>query len=168
MVRRVALVVLALGLGGPMAGCNSNPPPRPMPQPMTQSTSQSMPQQATPRSQQAQTQEQPAEREAQTTRTAERPSDAPAAARSAEPPATPATPVVVQSDEPGWYRPGVFELEGVEHRAFAVTAADVREARSEAMRLAYDAYPRGQVAAHEAVRLADGSWRFYVLMAAGG
>lgn len=160
MVRLVMCLGALAGAFAGMGGCNSNPPPRPMPQPLTQSTSQSTSQQATPRTQQAQTQEQPADREAQATRTAERPSDAPAAARSAEQAAA--------SAEPNWYRPGVFELEGVEHRAFAVTAADVREARSAAMRLAYDAYPRGQVAAHEAVRLADGSWRFYVLMAAGG
>jgi hypothetical protein len=70
--------------------------------------------------------------------------------------------------QPGWFRPEPHEVDGREHRAFAVTAGDVREARAQAMAAAYRAYPHGAVAAHEAVRQSDGTWRFYVLMAAGG
>jgi hypothetical protein len=129
-----------------LAGCASNPPPRPMPQPVTQS------------SQGLQTR--------QTQQTAENPERQTAGQTAANP--APALEAPTQTAEPDWYRQGPFEVDGREHRAFAVTAGDVREARSQAMLLAYEAYPKGAVAAHEAVRQADGSWRFYVLMARGG
>ena len=155
MVRMLPLMLTAALL----AACNSNPPPRPMPQPSTQPTTHptaAQPQQEQPRQQAAQP--------TQPERTAQGSQTSPAPTQQA--PAQPAAGGAAA--QPEWYRDGVFRLEGVEHRAFAVTAGDVRDARSQAMLLAYEAYPKGHVAAHEAIRLADGSWRFYVLMAAGG
>ncbi len=132
-----------------LAGCASNPPPRPMPKPVTQRGQAQQPKQVT----------EPPERQVAT-----QGASTPAPAREA--PAQPAHPA--GATEPEWYRQGAFDVEGREHRAFSVAAGDVREARSQAMQLAYQTYPNGEVAAHEAVRQADGSWRFYVLMAAGG
>ena len=151
MVRMLPLMLTAALL----AACSSNPPPRPMPQPSTQPTAAQR-QQEQPRQQAAQP-TQP-ERTAQGSQTRQVPTQ--------QAPTQPAAGGA--SAQPEWYRDGAFRLEGVEHRAFAVTAGDVRDARSQAMLLAYEAYPQGHVAAHEAIRLADGSWRFYVLMAAGG
>lgn len=126
-----------------LAGCSSNPPPRPMPQPATQRGASEQPPRDT---------EQPQRQIA---------SRAPAAVDAGrEAPG--------RAAEPEWYRPDAYEVDGREHRAFSVAAGDVREARGRAMLLAYEAYPDGRVAAHEAVRQADGSWRFYVLMASGG
>lgn len=146
MVRMASLGVLGAVSLAILAGCASNPPPRPMPQPVTQRGQTEKPQQAT---------ETP---EAQVARRDTAPLDA---AREAPLQAG-------QSTQPRWYRQGAYEVDGREHRAFSVTAGDVREARGQAMLLAYETYPDGEVAAHEAVRQPDGSWRFYVLMAAGG
>jgi len=126
-----------------LSGCSSNPPPRPMPQPVTQRGSSEQPSQAA---------EKPERQVA---------SQAPASVDAAR--VGPSQPA-----QPEWYRQGAYEVDGREHRAFSVAASDVREARSQAMLLAYETYPDGRVAAHEAVRQSDGSWRFYVLMAAGG
>lgn len=152
MIRIATLGTVLAFVFGLSAGCASNPPPRPMPKPVTQRGQAQQPTQAeTP--------------ERQTTgQLASQGASTPAAAREA--PAQPAQPA--ESSEPEWYRQGAFDVEGREHRAFSVAAGDVREARSQAMQLAYQTYPNGEVAAHEAVRQADGSWRFYVLMAAGG
>ncbi len=139
---RIATLGTVLAL---LAGCSSNPPPRPMPQPVTQRGQSQPPKQA-----------QPPERRVASQRASD-----PSPAREA--PTQPG-----QSTEPEWYRQGAFQVDGREHRAFSVSAGDVREARGQAMLLAYETYPHGQVAAHEAVRQPDGSWRFYVLMAAGG
>lgn len=147
-VRRTWTV--ALGVTGLMlVACSSTPPPRPLPEPRSQQPTQL------------------AERP-RTTQPERSTSQADALAREASP--TPAAPArsAAETGPPGWFRDGAFEIDGREHRAFAVTAADVRAARGQAMALAYERYPRGHVAAHEAVRQADGSWRFYVLMAAGG
>lgn len=122
-----------------LTGCASNPPPRPMPQPVTQRGQTEKPER----------------------RVASQDAAPVDAAREAPMQAD-------QPTEPQWFRQGAYEVDGREHRAFSVTAGDVREARSQAMLLAYETYPKGQVAAHEAVRQPDGSWRFYVLMAAGG
>lgn len=150
MVRMASLgLVGAVVLGG-LAGCASNPPPRPMPKPATQSASQRA---QTQQSQQTQQATETSERQ-----TAGQTAASPAMAREAP----------TQATEPEWFRQGAFEVEGREHRAFSVAAGDVREARSQALQLAYQTYPQGAVAAHEAVRQPDGSWRFYVLMAAGG
>lgn len=127
-----------------MVACSSNPPPRPLPEPLGQRP---------------------------TERPTERPQQRPAQGNAEAPQplaSTPTPPPAASSRTPAWYQQGAFDLGGREHRAFSVTAADVREARSEALRLAYEAYPAGAVAAHEAVRLADGRWTFYLLMASGG
>ena len=142
MVRMASLgLVLAM-----VAGCASNPPPRPMPQPATQRS-------------QSEERVQPTEQP-----------DRQVVAQDAAPlDAAREAPVQAgQPTQPEWFRQGAYQVDGREHRAFSVTAGDVREARSQAMLLAYETYPKGHVAAHEAVRQPDGSWRFYVLMAAGG
>ena len=143
-----------------LVACATNPPPRPMPSPLLgQGVQESSQRQAEGSRQIA---EQP-----QSTR-GDR-------ARSADATIAPPKPATAQARsgdgrpaQPAWYKEGVQTLDGREHRAFAVTAADVRDARNRALRLAYEAYPDGAVAAHEAVLLGDGTWRFYVLMAASG
>lgn len=142
MVRMASLgCILAL-----LAGCSSNPPPRPMPQPITQRGQTEQPRRA-----------------------AEKPETQVASQDTAPVDAAREAPIQAsRATEPEWYRQDAYEVDGREHRAFSVIAGDVREARSQAMLLAYETYPDGHVAAHEAVRQADGSWRFYVLMAAGG
>lgn len=135
-----------------MAACSSNPPPKPLPEPQVPRGSQ--------RSAEGASQE--------TTRAAvPTPRVEAQASKPAAQPA-PAAGVGAPGDPPAWYRQGPFEMGGREHRAFASTATDVREARTGAMRLAYEAYPSGVVAAHEALRSGDGRWTFYVLMASGG
>ena len=137
---RLALGLIALAA---MVSCSSNPPPRPLPGPKP-----------TPQVQQS------------------TPAAGPKPAQASPDPDPIHTPTQAQAPAPdgppAWYRTGAFDLGGRAHRAFAVTAADVREARGEAMRRAYEAYPAGTVAAHEAVREGDGRWTFYVLMASGG
>ena len=135
-----------------VAGCSTNPPPRPLPSPtpLTRTTDSSRTNPpATPRNATS-NQEHEAER------------------RVARHEPAPQAPAQAASQQPAWYKEGVQTLDGREHQAFAVTAADVRDARNRAMALAYQAYPDGAVAAHEAVRLADGTWRFFVLIAANG
>ncbi|MEQ8845369.1 MAG: hypothetical protein RIB58_11000 [Phycisphaerales bacterium] len=152
-----------------LAACSSNPPPRPLPSPTPRTEAPSQTQQqrtaqrpaaqaSQPQSPTQQPAEQPVERTAEQTteQTTEQ-----TAEQSTDRQPTPGL-------QPDWYKPGVQTLDGAEHRAFAATAPDVRDARRQAMAEAYDAYPKGQVAAYQAVRLADGGWRFYVLMAAGG
>ncbi len=149
VVRMSSLGVLGAVSLAWLAGCASNPPPRPMPQPVPQRDHTQRPKPAanTPERQTA-------------SQTASQTAANPAPAR--ETPTQDTEPA-----EPEWYRQGAYEVQGREHRAFAVTAGDVRDARSQAMLLAYEAYPEGAVAAHEAVRQPDGSWRFFVLMAEG-
>lgn len=150
MVRMAGLGVLGAASLAILAGCASNPPPRPMPQPAT-----------VPTSQRGQTQQPRHAGEEPHVRVATQDTAPLDAAREAPLQAG-------QPTQPQWYRQGAYQVDGREHRAFSVTAGDVREARSQAMLLAYQTYPRGEVAAHEAIRQPDGSWRFYVLMAAGG
>ncbi len=148
---RTALGVACGALLVTASACSTNPPPRPMPSPtpLTRAAEPSRenpptaPERATP------TQGRQAERRV----------------ARAEP--APQAPARAKGEPPAWYTDGVQTLGGLEHRAFAVTAADVRDARNRAMALAYEAYPDGAVAAHEAVRLADGSWRFFVLISKG-
>lgn len=163
--KRISMAALGAGVLSVVA-CSSTPPPRPLPEPRSQISGQASRQSSSQASSQRAATDERA-REGTPTRTAQAetpptttdPSQpAPAAASS-----TPTTPTT-----PDWYREGAFEIDGREHRAFAVTAGDVREARGQAMAMAYQRYPGGHVAAHEAVRLNDGRWRFFVLMAAGG
>ncbi|MFI4917441.1 MAG: hypothetical protein ACIAS6_13165 [Phycisphaerales bacterium JB060] len=142
------MTAMALGTGVLLlAACSSTPPPRPLPEPKSQASRQVSGQSSGQRATDERAREEAATRTAQ-----------------ADPPAsTPTTPTT-----PDWFRQGAFQIDGREHRAFAVTAAGVRQARGRAMALAYERYPRGHVAAHEAVRQGDGRWRFFVLMAAGG
>lgn len=145
--KRIAMAALGAGMLSVVA-CSSTPAPRPLPEPRSQQASR------------------------QGSQPAERPIEAQSSASEALPPVdpSPSAPARTTGDAgpPEWFRDGAFEIDGREHRAFAVTAGDVRAARGRAMALAYERYPHGHVAAHEAVRQADGSWRFFVLMAAGG
>ncbi|MEQ9095597.1 MAG: hypothetical protein RIE32_04975 [Phycisphaerales bacterium] len=151
--KRISMAALVAGVLS-LVACSSTPPPRPLPEPRSQSSTQTS-------SQRAAIDERA--REETPTRTAE--ADASTPTTPTTPETTPSTPTPTTPD---WYREGAFEIDGREHRAFAVTAGDVREARGQAMAMAYQRYPGGEVAAHEAVRLGDGRWRFFVLMAAGG
>lgn len=154
--KRIAMAALGAGMLSVVA-CSSTPAPRPLPEPRSQQGSQSASQRATP--------------------LAERPTAAEPERADASTPQSQSAPIPTQLEParsaaetvpPTWFRDGAFEIDGREHRAFAVTAGDVRAARGRAMALAYERYPQGHVAAHEAVRQADGSWRFFLLMAAGG
>lgn len=154
--------MLALGaIVASVTACSSTPPPRPLPEPRSQTGSQQKTQQAPQQTRQLAERPRAAEPERV---------DASRTEVQAAPDPTPLGPArsAGETGPPQWFREGAFEIDGREHRAFAVTAGDVRQARGQAMALAYERYPRGHVAAHEAVRQADGSWRFYVLMSAGG
>lgn len=137
-----------------LSGCSSTPPPRPLPEPRSQ---RDTPQRDAQR---------PASTEPERTDTPDRTAQADEPASEPPTPTTPTTPTI--PGQPEWFRDGAFVVDGREHRAFAVTAGDVRDARGRAMAMAYERYPRGRVAAHEAVRQDDGRWRFYLLMAQGG
>lgn len=152
-----------------LTACATNPPPRPMPRPSPNPSRHASP---SPLSSQDAARHDQRQAEARRVDEGGQPAHAPKTAQAAGPTTPPAgsSPGVHEREtsQPAWYRVGVQILDGREHRAFVVSAADVRDARNRAMQLAYEAYPQGDVAAHEAVRLGDGTWRFYVLIAANG
>lgn len=150
-----------------LASCNTNPPPRPLPSPAPAGDRTARDDAAI-----AQKSDQPGDQttgEPSTPTRAESTDQSTAQSTPQPSPQSPPQPAQATGpDAPAWYRPGVQTIDGRAHRAFAVSAADVRDARNRAMQLAYEAYPDGDVAAHEAQRLPDGGWRFYVLIAASG